>query len=124
MVSCFKGLGFITYQEALTSVLTKSKSVQKLWSNLHELVVNDFDNSAEVAEIMFQKLYQDFVSEQKVKDKYPEFKTILAKKFPIEWKITCRLDETDLEYRFKYDQTQIMDDAHEEVEELIDLEEK
>ena len=123
MMSCFKRLGFKTYQDALASVLAKSKNVQKLWFNLHELVVNDFNNSAEVAEIMFQRLYQDFVSEQKVKDKYPEYKSILAKKFPDDWKIKYRLDETDLEYSFKYEQTQVIDDVHEEAQELIELKE-
>ena len=82
-------------------------------------MVNDFINSEEVAEIMFQKLYQDFVSEQKAKDKYPDFKTIKAKQFPIDWKIICSLDETDLEYSFEYEQTQFIDDAPEE---MIDLE--
>ena len=122
MVSGFNRLGYKTYQDALASVLTKSKSVHKLWLNLHEFVVNDFVNCEEVAEIMFQKLYQDFVSEQKAKDKYPDFKTIKAKQFPIDWKISCSLDETDLEYSFQYEQTQVIEDeAPEEVQELIDL---
>ena len=122
MVSGFNRLGYKTYQDALASILTKSKSVHKLWLNLHEFVVNDFVNSEEVAEIMFQKLYQDFVSEQKAKDKYPDFKTIKAKQFPMDWKIRCSLDETDLEYSFQYEQTQVIEDeAPEEVLELIDL---
>ena len=123
IVCSFRRLGFKTYQGALESILSKSKSVQKLWSNLHEFVVNDFVNSAEVAEIMFLKLYQDFVSEQKTKDKYPDFKTILAKKFPIDWKIRCTLDETALEYYFEYDQYSVTKSASKEVPEVIDVDE-
>merc|ERR1712213_142539 len=39
MVTSFKRLGYSTYQEALTSVLNKSCSVQKLIANLHSFVV-------------------------------------------------------------------------------------
>ena len=104
MVISFQKQGFSSYQEALQSILNKSSNVQALWTHLHAFVVNDFCNCGEVTELMFSRLYHQFVSSQptKNKGKYPEYSRLLEKKYPIDWVVKSNLDGASLEFLFNY----------------------
>merc|ERR1712126_103516 len=103
LVTCFQILGFNSYQESLKTILDTSKNVQNINTNLHEFIVNSFPNCSLVAELMFCSLYKQFVAVQKVKEKYPEYKSILAKKFPSDWKVKSQIDGETLEYSFDFE---------------------
>ena len=116
MVTSFKRLGYSTYQEALTSVLNKSCSVQKLIANLHSFVVNDFCNSCEVSELMLSRLYNQFVSTQQSKEKYPEYSCLLEKKYPQDWLIRSTVDGESVEFQFAYSRVSLEERREEEAE--------
>ena len=87
---------------------------------MHEFVTNDFHNCAEVAEVMFRRLYQEFISKQKEREKYPDYKSILAKRFPHDWTIISIIDGVELKYNFEYENKHIQ--MEEEGEEIIEVE--
>ena len=120
IITSFQRLGFNSFQEALAIILVKSKNVQKLFFNMHEFVTNDFHNCAEVAEVMFRRLYQEFISKQKEREKYPDYKSILAKRFPHDWTIISFIDGVELKFNFEYENKHIR--MEEEGEEIIEVE--
>ena len=121
-VSCFRKLGFNHYQDALKLILDKSKNVQKLYSNLHSFVVNDFHDCGQLTEVMFSRLYFNFVQQQKEKEKYPEFQSILSKKFPIKWIVKQEVDGIKLESDISFEKIVLSQKEEERSSDVIEVE--
>jgi len=120
IVESFRRSGIVNYDAVLQEILDKSKTVQNLQRNLQTFLINDFLCPSLLMEILFQQLYEKFVSQQSQKEKYPNYQSILSKKFPENWSVKSEIDGTVLEYKFFVEQIEVSKNSEPELIEIVD----
>ena len=120
ILQSFKSSGLRNYDEVLRDILDQSKNVQSLQRNLHTFLTNDFLSPSLIMEVMLKELYEKFVSHQPQKEKYPAYQSILAKKFPENWTVRTELDGKRLEYKFYFENLEIIRSDEAELIEIVD----